>query len=188
MGSAPAESTPTPRHFGGWKHLVQRNEPQAELAGPRVSVVSLKGLQRVALHINNRNVQPRTFCPCQTTLDKQLWEIQQPYGNKKWAYVCHLIESKTTSIKYDASFSSRQCLLYHLQARFRPTEAPEGRYKLHASICIAVLPRAPNTVHSPSACRGNYCTEAEIACPTPLLPISFYCLQWEPWTCTQRQR
>lgn len=157
VGSVPAESTPTPHHFGGWKHLVKRNEHQAELAGPRTSVISLKGLESVALHINKRNAEPRTFCLCQTTLNKQLWEIQQPHGNKKQPYICHLTESRTRSIKHDTSFSSRQCLPYHLRARFRPTEAPEGRYKLHTD--TGVLPRAPNTVSSPPACRGNYCTE-----------------------------
>jgi len=47
----------------------------------------------------------------------------------------------------------------HPWARFRPTEAPEGRYKLHAHICTGVLPQAPHTLNSPPACRGNYHTE-----------------------------
>lgn len=73
--------------------LFQGNE-RALCRGLRTSVISLRGWQRATLHINNWNTQPGTFCLCQTTLDRQLWEIQQTHGNKKQAYICHLIESR----------------------------------------------------------------------------------------------
>lgn len=158
---------PTLWHLGRQK---QGSECQAELVGLRALFISLKGLQRMASHINNRNAQSRAFCLCQTILNKQLWEIQQPHSNNKQAYICHLTESKTTRIKYDTSFSRRQWLSCHLWDRFKLSEALE--VGISNTLCTSMgmvfgkftpCLRGLNSLFHPT-------------------PTCFCCLWWAPWT------